>query len=275
MLNLMAVRLIVRSFKHAKTQEVALRNRLIKAEAAIASLTTRCRGKKRLTTLAELQMAIDEILKRYQVEGLLEVECRETITERHIRPYRDRPARTETNSDLSVSTQINEIALKDAIHRLGWRVYATNASSESFSLTNAVLAYREQYIAERSFGRLKGQPLSLTPMYLQRDDHTTGLIRLLTIGLRVLTLLEFVVCRNLSGESLAGLYAGNHKRETRRPTAESILAAFKNIDMVRIKQAHNTLYHLTPLSLLQQRILELLDFPQTIYAQFVVENTFL
>ncbi len=39
-------------------------------------------------------------------------------------------------------------------------------------------------------------------MYLQRDEHAIGLIRLLTIGLRVLTLLEFVV-RHLSGDSLA------------------------------------------------------------------------
>ena len=165
------------------------------AEAAIASLTTRCRGKKRITTLTELKTATDDILKRYKVEGILDVDCSETIVERHIRPYRDRPARTETNRKLSVSAQINKTALKEAIQRLGWRVYATNASSESLSVTNAVLAYREQYIASLCFGRLKGQPLSLTPMYLQRDDHATGLIRLLTIGLRVLT---FIGTRDLS-----------------------------------------------------------------------------
>ena len=57
--------------------------------------------------------------------------------------------------------------------------------------------YRDEYIIELGFGRLKGKPLFVTPMYLQRDDHATGLIRLLTIGLRVLTLLEFVACSNL------------------------------------------------------------------------------
>jgi transposase len=61
------------------------------------------------------------------------------------------------------------------------------------SLDDAILAYRKEYIIERGFGRLKGKPLSLTPMYLQINDHDTGLISLLTIGLRVLTLLEFVV----------------------------------------------------------------------------------
>ena len=61
-----------------------------------------------------------------------------------------------------------------------------------------MLAYRSEYQVERSLGRLKGRPLSLRPMYVQRDDHATGLIRLLSIALRVLTLLEFVVRRQLA-----------------------------------------------------------------------------
>ena len=262
-------RLIVRSFKHAQAQEAALRKRLTKAEAAIAELSVRRQGKKRLTSLAKLKVAIDEILKHFSVEGLIEVQCSAKMLKRHIRSYGNRPARTETDINFSIEAQINETELKNVINRLGWKVYATNAPSESLELTEAVLAYREQYLAERSFGRLKGQPLSLTPMYLQRDDHATGLIRLLSIGLRVLTLLEFVVRRNLSGASLAGLYAGNHKRETKRPTAEAILAAFKNIDLIIISQKGEILSHLTPLSQLQQRILKLIGFPQTIYMQLL------
>ena len=91
-----------------------------------------------------------------------------------------------------------------------------------------MLAYRSEYQVERSLGRLKGRPLSLRPMYVQRDDHATGLIRLLSIALRVLTLLEFVVRRRLTAEGtkLHGLYAGNAQRETARPTAERLLEAF-------------------------------------------------
>ena len=49
-----------------------------------------------------------------------------------------------------------------------------------------------------------------------RDDHTTGLIRLLTIGLRVLTLLKCVVRNKLfeANADITGLYAGNPKRGT-------------------------------------------------------------
>jgi hypothetical protein len=49
-------------------------------------------------------------------------------------------------------------------------------------------------------------------------------MRLVSIALRVLTLVEFVVQRQLAAEGVtfAGLYAGNAKRETARPTAEVI-----------------------------------------------------
>jgi len=105
-------------------------------------------------------------------------------------------------------------------------------------LDDAVLIYREEYFIERCFGRLKGKPLSLTPMYERRYDHATGLIRFLSIGLRVITLLEFVVRRKLSedGDDIAGLYAGNPKRKTSLSTAEALLGAFSYIDLTSARR---------------------------------------
>ena len=79
----------------------------------------------------------------------------------------------------------------------------------------------------------------MSPIYLQRDDYVKGLIRLLSIGLRVLTLLEFQVRRGLAGqqEQLSGLYPGNPKRATARPTAEQLLAAFCEITLLLINSA--------------------------------------
>src|SRR6516164_10376706 len=153
------------------------------------------------------------------------------------------------------------------MRQLGWRVYGTNQPTASLSLAQAVLAYRSEYQVERSLGRLKGRPLSLTPMYVQRDDHATGLIRLLSIALRVLTLLEFVGRRQLAAArtKLAGLYAGNPKRETDRPTAERLLEAFQDITLIIIQEAQQTTRHVTALSPLQQRILEMLGFSSALY----------
>ena len=109
----------------------------------------------------------------------------------------------------------------------------------------------------------------MTPIYLQREDHVTGLIRLLSIGLRVLTLLEFQVRRIVeqNKEKLAGLYVGNPNRQTARPTAEILLAVFKEITLLLIEVKNEVYAHLTALSPLQQRILVLLGFPTTIYTQ--------
>jgi len=202
---------------------------------------------------------------------LLEVEAFESTIEQHRRRYRDKPARTEIQQVLNVHIQDNETAIETARKRLGWRVYATNTPVEKFSLDDAVLAYRDEYIIERCFGRFKGKPLSLIPMYLQRDDHATGLIRLLTIGLRVLTLLEFVVRSKLDEArvDIAGLYAGNPKRSTSRPTTEALLGAFNYIDLIGIEGVDGISYHLTPLTALQQYILELLGFSSAIYTQLI------
>jgi transposase len=164
---------------------------------------------------------------------------------------------------------VDEEALESAVCRLGWRVYSTNQPAQQLSLEQAVWAYRSDYLVERSLGRLKGRPLSLTPMYVQRDDHATGLIRLLSIALRVLTLVEFVVRRQLAAEKvrLAGLYAGNAKRETARPTAERLLEAFQEVTLTVVEGVHQVYRHLTALSPLQERVLELLGFSSRVYTR--------
>jgi transposase len=135
------------------------------------------------------------------------------------------------------------------------------------SLEQAVLAYRSEYLIERGMGRLKNKPLSLTPMYLESDERVKGLIRLLVIGLRVLTLLGFVARRNLSqrAEKLAGIYPGNPKRATAQLTAEMMLKAFEGLTLTGIAQGRKVGVYLTPLSNIFERILELMGFSPEIY----------
>lgn len=131
-------------------------------------------------------------------------------------------------------------------------------------------------------GRKHGKPrvndretlqMSLTPMYLQSDERAAGLIRLLSIGLRMLTLLEYRVRQRLAEqqEKLAGLYAGNPKRATDRPTVEAMLKAFKGIHLSVVTVGDQILRHVTPLSDVHKQILSLLDFPLDIYTRLVNE----
>ncbi len=259
--------LIVRSHKLAKAATRALHARLAQAQAELERLNEHKQGKKRYADGASLQQAAQAIIKQYHVDGLLRVSIEEHVEERAVRAYGGRPATLRVERTLSLHTAVDD----QAVRRFGWRVYVTNQPKEGLSLEQAVLAYREEYLVEQGFGRLKGKPLSLSPMYVQSDRRATGLVRLLSIGLRVLTLLEFRVRQRLADqqERLPGLYAGNPKRTTHRPTAEALLGAFQGIHLSIVTLGQQLHRHLTPLSALQQRILPLLDFSSDLYDQLL------
>lgn len=156
-------RLVVRSVAWAEAQRQALERRLAKAQAELAALTERRQGKKRYTDEAELRAAGEQILAKYQVQGMLQVQC---YTHEHVCPrrrYGTRPARVHGDRTVPLLVQVDEAALAQAKRPLGWRGYGTNQLQAELALQHAVLAYREEYLVERGFGRLKGKPLSLTP----------------------------------------------------------------------------------------------------------------
>ena len=258
-------RLFIRSFQMAKAAESALRERLDKAQAALEALNERKQGKPHFTEVEVLRQAAEDLLRQYRVEGLLSLGFTQQVQERQVRKYGDRPAEVRIEREVSLVVSRNELAIQQTIAQLGWRVYGTNASQNDLPLAKAVLAYRNEYLVERGFARLKGRTLSLTPMFLKDDRRVTGLIRLLSIGLRVLTLLEFVVRRELAHnqEQLTGLYAGNPKRTTATPRAETLLEAFKNIYLNTVTIGEQILLHITPLSELQRKILSLLSSHRT------------
>lgn len=268
-------RLLVRSPSFAAAQARALQRRLAAAEAALAELLSVRRGKTRPSTPAELDAAVAAILSRYAVAEVLSVRTHSRAHTRTIRPYRGRPAREETRYELSLTTAIDPAALAAAEARLGWRVYATNRPSEQLSLEQAVLAYRDEYLVERSLGRLKGAPLSLRPVYLSRDDHVTGLIRLLTLGVRVLSVLEYAIGRQLAHEQtpIAGLYAGQPRRTTARPSAERVLEAFGNLTLTVVQLPGQIVRHLTPLSVLHQRLLALAGLNPDVYMRLTLHSS--
>ena len=86
---------------------------------------------------------------------------------------------------------------------------------------------------ERVFHLLKDQPLGIRPLYVRRDDQIQGLTHLVTLALRVLTLFEVLVRRGQeqSGEKLKGLYPGQAKRTTDRPTAKRVLEAIARAEI--------------------------------------------
>jgi len=139
--------LVVRSFQYAQSTQKLLQRRLAKAEKALQALTpARERGKRQIKDEASLLTGIRRIEEKYRVPGLFEYDYQQEVTERHIRAYRGQPARTERKVRFQLTVTRNEQAIAAAEFRAGWRIYATNAPAGQLALTQAVLAYRDQYI---------------------------------------------------------------------------------------------------------------------------------
>jgi transposase len=260
--------LVVRSFQYAQTTQKLLHRRLEKAEKALKALTpSRSRGKRQIKAETNLLAAIQRIEEKYRVQGWFDFDYQQEVTERKVRAYGDKPARTERKVRFQLTVTRNQQAIAEAEFRAGWRIYATNAPSGQLPLTKAVLAYRDQYIEENIFRRLQGKILSITPVYVQRDDHAKGLFHLLTLAARILALGDHAAKLALAQENaaLAGIYPGNPKRSTATPTTERMLKAFDNLNLLLVPVAGQTHYQVTPLTEVQMRILELWGLPATLY----------
>ncbi len=272
--------LVVRSHAYAETQRRHLQDRLEKAQAALLALTPPVgRGKRQITEEAALQGAVEAVLAKHRVVGLLTYtstrESEQTVKfVGRGRGGANRPQQVSERVRYQISgVERNEAAIADLVSTLGWRAYASNAPKACLPLENAVREYRHEYHIEHSFGRLKGAPLSIAPLFVKREDQVVGMTHLLSIALRVLTLMEFVVRRSLKqqGATLAGLYKDNPRRATATPTAERLLQAFVPITLTHVQLPDQTIRHVTPLTPVQEQILRLLGFPADRYADLARE----
>jgi len=217
----------------------------------------------------QLTHKVENILQRYRVKNFFSTMITEQITKKTRHLGRGRPSKnstTEELTDICLQLHIHKIdtAIQAAETLAGWRLYVTNADSSQLSLPLAVMYYRDEWLLERGFHRFKRGSLPALPIYFQNTDRITGLMFLLNIALRVLTLMEFVVRLALeqTQQSLAGLYDGNPKRKTARPSAEQMLKAFCNLTLYFLRDSTT---FITPINALQKQILSLMKMPESLY----------
>jgi transposase len=266
--------LVVHSPAYAAAQQRSLERRLERATTKLSALTPpRGRGKRQIKEEAVLVAAAEAILQKYQVEGLLSYAFERQVEQQvkyvgRGRGAAERPQRVEERVRYQITAVIRDTASITALQqRFGWRAYVTDLPAEQLSLSDAILTYREEWQVERGFHRFKGAPLSIAPLFVKRDDQVRGLINLLSIAVRLLTLIEFIVRRALKRENaqLVGLHKENPKKSTDKPTTERLLQAFSNITLTIIQFPDRTVRHITPLTPLQERILVLLGLSSDAY----------
>ena len=271
---------VARSESYRKSQLNGLEGRLQRATTKLWALTPPpARGKHQIQEEAELVNAATAILKAHHVEGFLTYtfERQEKRETKYIGRGRGNPNRP-THEIVSIRYQMltvtrQEAALATHQKTLGWRAYVSDAPAGQLNLKQALLTYRNEWIIEHGFHRLKGAPLSLDPLFVKKDDQVVGLTNLLSLAVRMLTLIEFVVRRNLkqNKEKLTGLIPNNPKKGIDNPTTERLLKAFDEITLTTVRRPDQVIRHVTPLTTLQTRILELLGLSAAVYTR-LAEN---
>ena len=274
--------LVVRSPMHANQQAAGLETRLSHAETKLAALTPpRGRGKRQITDATTLVEAIDLVLTAHRVDGLRSVTWEQQVeqTTQYVGRGRGSLSREKrviqtTRSHIThiARQQDNIAALRQ---RFGWKAFGTNAGHTQLSLQHAVLCYRNEYRVERIFNRLKSR-VHIAPLFVKLNEHIEGLTYRLTLGVRVLTVTEFVLRRSLEKDQarLPGLHPENKQKMTDTPTAERILKAFADIALTISKNAagEDILRRLTPLSALQEDILQRLGLGASLYEQLEIQE---
>lgn len=266
--------LVVQSGAHADKERHSLDERLRKAEAALLALTPPIgRGKRQITEEADLQSRADAILKQYRVKGLLgytyERQCKreeKLVGRGRGGVNRERQIVERVRYQITaVQRQREAIAQEKA--QAGWRAYATNAAQTRLTFEQAVLEYRREYRVERDFGRFKGDRLVITPMFVRREDQVVGLPRLLSLGLRLLTIIEHVARRTLQEQesTIAGLYLDSPRKTTKAPTAERLLRALIHIKLIIVHLQDKIVYQVEGFSTVQQRVLQIVGLSPDIY----------
>jgi transposase len=255
---------VVRSRDLAEGHARTLEQGLTRAEAAILGLTPpRGRGRRLFRDEASLRGAIAQVGERCGVDGLLETDVRQDPE-----AAGQGVARWEVTA---VRRLAGAIASRRA--RQGWRLYATNLLAERMDLGACVRSYRGGWCLERDFHLLKDAPLGIRPLYVRRDDQLAGLAFLLLLALRVLSLCEVLIRQGQRrrADRLAGLYPGQPRRTTDRPTGLAVLRAVAHLEvtLTRIRAGDRERWHLNVLPPLLRRVLEDLGLEETWYTRLV------
>ncbi len=274
--------LVTHSASYEKKQIIGLDSRLLSAVKKLEKLTpSRGRGKRQIETELALTNKTSNILKYHNVKGLLDIKYeKEVETElKYIGRGRGSINRKQVEVE-KIRYQITSITrIKDKISEkkslFGWKVFVTNAPLSRLSFAECILSYRNEHRVERIFMRLKSR-LEIFPLYVKRDDQIKGMSHLLMLGVRVISLTEFLIRRSLkkNKSSLVGLNYDRKNEETDKPTAERILKAFTGVTLTIIidKTGNKMSSIVTSLSSLQKEILKRLDLDFQIYQKLKIKH---
>lgn len=228
--------LVYRSFQHAKSEIALFEKKIKKAESELRKLTPAPKqGSRQFYEEPPLIEAINKIMDKYEVKSFLTVS------------YEIESYKNKNRYVIRVEQNIDEIEKQKRF--CGWRLMVTNTSKEQFSFSQAILSYRQEWTLERCFRILKKSHLGISALYVRKEERLKGLTRLLSIGVRLITILENSICECLKKkqETVKGLDVAHPNKQTKTPTALSIFNKFcrEKITLSRVDLEDKTYWRMT------------------------------
>jgi transposase len=264
--------LIVRSFEHAKSEIKKFEIKLNNFEKNLINLTSKWESSKEAAE-KDLWSKIDK-LKKDDLFDLFQLETKLIIEEKIQKRSEKRNGKTREGSYKLVkykyvisSVKVDLEKLSNIKHKLGWRLYVTNAEKKNLIFNDAYKYYRKtMYVIEIGFHVIK-DTLNINPLFVRGENQIKGMTRLLMLALKILTLMTATIRANMKKENfiLEGLYAGQPKRKHLFPTAQSILSYFSrnNISLIGYEKDGKWEWCITQLNTTCQKILALLNIPNS------------
>ena len=265
-------RLVVRSASYAAAEIAVFNKQLNQAQAQLADLMTRKQGKAVHKSADDLLKAAKKITDKNHVTRFFDLHVVTTTSHKTINGYKKNATRRVETLSFDLEIEQNLTLIDQNRDYLGYRVYLTNQTVEQLDIQKAVEAYRGEYKIERRIRNLKQEVCALLPIYLQKDDRIVGLVNLLTLLLQIVSIAEYQMAQSLKEEEqenkkkIAGLYAGQPKLATAKPSISKIITVMSPITIIFVIKDDKVVKKvITNQNDITKRIVELIKIPVNPY----------
>ncbi len=242
---------------------------LQRATQALLELRDRLQGPKtRFRERSKVDAAVQEILKKYDVELLLVVDTLEEEKPTYQQASKGRPGKDtkyvrKVKKSFDISWSVDPVRLAEAESLDGVFPLITNA--KALKAEEVLRAYKRQPIIEKRFSQLKTD-FAVAPIYLKSVTRIQALLAVYFFVLIVQTLLERELRQAMERAQIESLPLYPEQRQCRRPTTRKILDLFDPVQRHELTlPGRKPEVMVTALSPLQRQILKLLGISQKSY----------
>ncbi len=266
--------LIIKSFDHSKQQIDKFRKEIKALSKKLSNTASNLHALKE-----NAEKDLQEKIKELSSDSLFNIFSYKTeviVEEKDLKrtEIRSGVTRKGTYKVIKYRAKIIEVMeikqdIIDIEHKMGWRIYVTNAPKELLTFSSAYLFYRKtMYVIEIGFHYIKDY-LNISPLYVREQDQILGMTRLLMLALKILTLMTAELRNNMKKENitLKGLYPGQPARLHSEPTSRSILeyVSRQNIAIFEYNVGEVQYWEITKIPDACKTILKLLKLPEDTY----------